>query len=602
MPDFDVVVLGGGTSGSLIAIEVSRAGRSTALVEAGLVGGESPYLADMASKSLLQSARRGETWEHAVARRDEVAGHLDDAAAAARLAEAGVTLIRGSGRITGPGTVEVTPQPDRSGLNGLTPAGPVTLHYQDLVVSTGSEPVAPPVEGLTDVPAWTSAEALTCPDLPRRLVVLGAGPVGCELAQIYAAFGSQVTLVEAETHVLPGEAQFTSEILGDALRRTGVDLRLGSGVVKAETTDDGLALTLADGTRVEADRVLLASGRRPRLSGLGLEELGISAGPGEMLPLDETCRVVANAPGKSAPAAGKKPGRVWAAGDVTAIAPYTHTARYQARIVAANLLGGTRAADYRAVPRTVYTSPSVYTVGMSPSLAEATGVDLITVSYDLAETARAQVEDDDRGRVELYADAGAGDILVGAAAIGPDAEEWMSEVTLAIRAKIPLSVLADVVHAFPTYGEAVGTPLRGLAERSAGGPRPAGGTGANRDEEPAGGTGADTAGRAAGEAAGDAGPSAAGAPGRGTGGAAVTEAAVGGAAADGAAGDEVSADGAAGTGRPGAQPGRTLLGQARATSPGSAPGQAPGALPSRKPAAPPTAGTGRVTTQPSRNT
>ncbi len=374
---------------------------------------------------------------------------------------------------------------------------------------TGSEPVAPPVEGLADVPAWTSAEALTCPDLPRRLVVLGAGPVGCELAQIYAAFGSQVTLVEAEPHVLPGEAKFTSEILGDALRRTGVDLRLGSAVVKAETTDDGLALTLADGTRIEADRVLLASGRRPRLSGLGLEELGITAGPGEMLPLDEYCRVVPNAavktvphaPGKAAPGAqapgGQAPGaqahdaaagtkttgRVWAAGDVTAVAPYTHTARYQARIIAANLLGSTRAADYRAIPRTVYTSPSVYTVGMSPSLAAATGVDLITVSYDLAETARAQVEDDDRGRVELYADAGSGDILVGAAAIGPDAEEWMGEVTLAIRARIPLAILTDVVHAFPTYGEAVGTPLRGLAQRSA---DHAGGSGAAGGREAAG--------------------------------------------------------------------------------------------------------------------
>ena len=159
---------------------------------------------------------------------------------------------------------------------------------------------------------------------------------------------------------------------------------------------------------------------------------------------------------------------------MTAIAPYTHTARYQARIVVANLLGGHRAADYRAIPRTVYTSPSVYTVGMSPSLAAATGVNLITVSYDLAETARAQVEDDDRGRVELYADAGAGDILVGAAAIGPDAEEWMGEVTLAIRARIPLAILADVVHAFPSYGEAVGTPLRGLAQRSAGQARRAG--------------------------------------------------------------------------------------------------------------------------------
>jgi dihydrolipoamide dehydrogenase len=596
MPDFDVVVLGGGTSGSLIAIEVSQAGRSTALVEAGLVGGEAPYLADMASKSLLQSARRGETWEHAVARRDEVAGHLDDAAAAARLAEAGVTLIRGTGQITGPGTIVVQPNAAKSSLNGLGPAGPLTLGYTDLVVCTGSEPVAPPVEGLTGVPAWTSAEALTCPDLPRRLVVLGAGPVGCELAQIYAAFGSQVTLVEAEPHVLPGEAPFTGEILGDALRRTGVDLRLGSAVVKAETTDAGLALTLADGTRIEADRVLLASGRRPRLSGLGLEELGISAAPGEMLPLDETCRVVPNGPGKAGPGApgkdvaatagakvaatagekvpaspgAKKAGRVWAAGDVTAVAPYTHTARYQAQIVAANLLGGSRAADYRAIPRTVYTSPSVYTVGMSPSLAEATGVELITVSYDLAETARATVEDDDRGRVELYADAASGDLLVGAAAIGPDAEEWMGEVTLAIRARIPLAVLADVVHAFPTYGEAVGMPLPGLTQRPAARAGGAGADGASR-QAPGSGLAPETSGGAAPDVSGNAGTGTATRAGPGPG-------------PDGSA--------AAGGGTPAVPPGRTLLGQ----------GQAPGALPSRKPPAPPTAGPDRVSTQPSHNT
>ncbi|HZC64579.1 MAG TPA: NAD(P)/FAD-dependent oxidoreductase [Streptosporangiaceae bacterium] len=579
MPDFDVVVLGGGTSGSLIAIEVSQAGRSTALVEAGLVGGEAPYLADMASKSLLQSARRGETWEHAVARRDEVAGHLDDAPAAARLAEAGVTLIRGTGQITGPGTIVVQPNAAKSSLNGLAPADPLTLGYTDLVVCTGSEPVAPPVEGLADVPAWTSAEALTCPDLPRRLVVLGAGPVGCELAQIYAAFGSQVTLVEAEPHVLPGEALFTGGILADALRRTGVDLRLGSAVVKAETTDAGLALTLADGTRIEADRVLLASGRRPRLSGLGLEELGISAAPGEMLPLDETCRVVPNVPGKAGPAApgkdgpastGKsaapgKAGRVWAAGDVTAVAPYTHTARYQAQIVAANLLGGSRAADYRAIPRTVYTSPSVYTVGMSPSLAKATGVELITVSYDLAETARATVEDDDRGRVELYVDTASGDLLVGAAAIGPDAEEWMGEVTLAIRARIPLAVLADVVHAFPTYGEAVEMSLPGLTQRPAGRSGGEPGAGQESREAPGSGRAPETGGGAAPDVSGDAG----------------TVAAMGPAAAAGPGGDA-----------PAVPPGRTLLGQ----------GRAPGTLPSRKPPAPPTAGPDRVSTQPSHNT
>jgi len=468
MPDFDVVVLGGGTSGTLIAMDVAQAGRSVALIEAGLVGGEAPYLADMASKSLLQSARRGETWEHAVARRDEVAQHLDDSAAAAGLAEAGITLLRGSGRVSGPGTVEVAPHPVPGRRAAKAPA-PVALHYRDLVLATGSEPVAPPVEGLTGVPAWTSAQALSCPDLPRRLVVLGAGPVGCELAQIYAAFGSQVTLVEAEPHVLPDEAQFTGEILGDALRRTGVDLRLGSPVVKGEVLDEGLALTLADGTRIEADRVLLATGRRPRAGGLGLEKLGIEAAAA--LPLDETCRVMPAGPPALAPAGGQpSAGRVWAAGDVTAVALYTHTARYQARIVAANILGGNRCADYRAVPRTVYTTPSVYTVGLSPAAAAAAGLDLVTMSCDLAETARATVEDDDRGRVELYADAGRDDILVGAAAVGPYAEEWMGEVTLAIRAGIPLAVLADVVPAFPTYGEAVGSLLRGLAQRAAAGP------------------------------------------------------------------------------------------------------------------------------------
>ena len=471
MPEFDVVVLGGGTAGALVAAEVARAGRSVALVEAGLVGGESPYLACIPSKSLLQSARRGETWEHAVARRDEVAGHLDDSAAVARLAAEGVALIRGTARISKPGVVEVS----GSGANGggrrgrrRTDGDASVLGYADLVIATGSEPVAPPAEGLTDVPVWTSAEALSGPDLPRRLIVLGGGPVGCEFTQIYASFGSQVTLVEAEPQVLPDEAAFTGEILGDALRRTGADLRLGSPVVKAETLDAGLALTLADGTRLEGDRVLLATGRRPRLSGLGLEALGIELTPAGALPVDPSCRVAAGRgqPGGAAGPAGT--GRVWAAGDVTGLGAYTHTAAYQARIVAANILGAGRAADYRAIPRAVYTTPSVYAVGLSPRHASAAGVTLVTAGQELADTARAAVEDEERGRVELYADAARGDVLAGAAAVGPYAEEWMGEIALAIRAAVPLSVLADAVHAFPTYGEALEAPLRELAGRAGG--------------------------------------------------------------------------------------------------------------------------------------
>ncbi len=540
MPDFDVVVLGGGTSGVLVATGLAHAGRSVALVEAGLVGGESPYLACLPSKSMLASARRGETWEHAVARRNEVTGHLDDSRFAARLADAGVTLIRGTGQVTEPGSIEVT----MAGRIRRGQPGKAVLGYADLVIATGSEPLAPPVEGLTDVPTWTSAEALSSQDLPRHLIVMGAGPAGCELTQIYAAFGSQVTLIEAEPQLLPDEAPFAGEILSDALRRTGADLRLGSPVVKAAPLDRGLVLILADGTSLEGDRILLATGRRPRLAGLGLDKLGITPSAAGALPVDATCRVrTANgqptgatgqpaatpaqptaaaavtgqlgaataqpvtAPGQptetsvqpAAAAATAQPtaattgqptaasasaeqattatgqattgsgqaatgsGRVWAAGDVTGIAPYTHTARYQASVVIANILGEHRVADYRAIPRCVYTTPSVCCVGVTPGQAAAAGIQLRTVGHDLAETARAAVEDDDRGRIELYADMTRGDTLVGAAAVGRSAEEWMGELALAIRAGIPLKMLADVVHAFPTYGEAIERSLRELA-------------------------------------------------------------------------------------------------------------------------------------------
>jgi dihydrolipoamide dehydrogenase len=472
VPEFDVVVLGGGTSGVLIASDLARAGRSAAVVEAGLAGGVSPYLACMPSTSLLASARRGETWEHAVARRDEVTGRLDDRLIADRLTGTGVTLVRGTGQVAEPGVVEVAAT---ARGNGRGRAGASVLGYRDLVIATGAEPVAPPIEGLTDIPAWTSAEALSSPDLPRRLIVLGAGPAGCELAQIYAAFGSQVTLVEAEPEVLPDEVPFAGEILAGALRRAGVDLRLGSPVVKAEALDHGHALILADGTSLEGDRLLLATGRRPRLSGLGLGHLGIVPSAAGALVVDATCRVLADGmsdavtTGQAAPAAGQ----VWAAGDVTGVAPYTHMARYQAGIVTANILGRHRVADYRAIPRAVYTSPSVCCVGLTPRRAAAAGIHLHTVGLDLAETARATVEDDAPGRIELYADTTRGDMLVGAAAVGPHAEEWMGEITLAIRAGLPVTVLADVVHAFPTYGEAIERPLRELADSTPeGGLRP----------------------------------------------------------------------------------------------------------------------------------
>jgi pyruvate/2-oxoglutarate dehydrogenase complex dihydrolipoamide dehydrogenase (E3) component len=520
MGAFDVVVLGGGTAGVHVATEVAGGGKSVALVEAGLIGGESPYLACLPSNSLLLSASRGETWEDAVARRNDVTGGLDDSAAARRLTSAGVTVIRGTGRIASPGAVEVTLAP-QAGAN-------VSLTYSDLVIATGCEPVAPPIEGLSDIPAWTTAEGLCSPDLPRRLIVLGGGPAGCELTQIYATFGSQVTLVEAEPGLLPGEPAFAGEILAAALRRAGAEICLGSRATKAERTPEGLTLALADGTRIDADRLLLASGRRPRLSGLGLDALGITVTPGMALPTTTMCRVDGVTGG----------GRVWAAGDVTGIT-HTHASHYQARVVAANILGQRREADYSAIPRCVFTTPSVFAVGIVPEAAKADAepdeapadeavpdgavsdeavsnwavsdgavsesgsrrilriaklqespevprepdrpAGLITVRAELGDTARARLGQDDLGCLELYADAETG-VLAGAVAVGPDAASWMSEVTLAIRAKIAVTVLADVVHAFPTYGEALETALRALAGAVC--PRDTGGTG---DAEGAGG-------------------------------------------------------------------------------------------------------------------
>ncbi|TDD75355.1 NAD(P)/FAD-dependent oxidoreductase [Actinomadura rubrisoli] len=437
------MVLGGGTAGELVAAGLGRAGRDVALVENRLVGGESPYFACVPSKSLLLSARRGETWELAVARRDELAAYREDDRAVARMAEDGVTVLRGRGRVLGPGRIEV---------DGAEHG------FDDLVVCTGSEPAVPPVEGLADVPFWTSDEALSVPDLPRRLVVLGGGPVGCEMAQVYAAFGSQVTVIEAAGRLLTAEAPFAGEALAEVLRRMGVDLRLGAALGSVERKEPGLRLWLSDGGTLDADRILVAAGRRPRVEGLGLDTLGVAVSPGHGVPVDETCAVPSGA-GATGGAGG-----VWAAGDVTGVARTTHAARYQARVVLSNLLGRRREADYRAIPRVVYTTPTVYSVGISPMRAAELGIDLLSAGYDLAATARAAVEADDRGRVELYADRSRG-VLIGAAAAGLYAEEWMSEIALAIRAETPLSLLTDVVHAFPTYGESIEAPLRELAGR-----------------------------------------------------------------------------------------------------------------------------------------
>src|SRR4051794_10364820 len=339
---YDAVVLGGGSAGESVTLGLAERGVSVALVEAGLVGGECPYLACMPSKALLHMASRrasglAVTWADAVRFRDATAKHRDDAEAAKSLEEAGVTLLRARGVVTGPGTLR---------------AGPSELAWRHLVVCTGAEAQAPPVPGLDAVPAWTSEDALSGDELPGSLIVLGGGPVGCELAQVYARFDVPVTVIETGPQLLPGEPEFVGEALAAALGRDGVVTR--TGVQATEVVADGaglVAVSLDDGSRVTGHHLLVATGKRPRVEGLGLDRLGVRPDDEGALAVDDRCRAMDG---------------VWAAGDVTGVAPFTHTATYQAGVVVANICGEQRRADYPAVPPPVSTHPPPFFGGRTP--------------------------------------------------------------------------------------------------------------------------------------------------------------------------------------------------------------------------------------------
>jgi pyruvate/2-oxoglutarate dehydrogenase complex dihydrolipoamide dehydrogenase (E3) component len=437
---FDVVVLGAGSGGEVVATGLARAGRRVALIEQGLVGGECPYLACMPSKALLEAAAAGTPWPDAVRWRDDVAEHRDDADYAASIERTGVTLVRGTGRVVGEGRLDV---------------GGTTYEWTDLVVATGSHPVPAPVDGIDTVPTWTSDEALSSPDLPERLAVLGGGPVGCELAQAYARLGAKVTLVETSGRLLATEAAFVGEHVAAALRADGVDIRVGVTATAAEPVGSGAVLRLDDGAAVPADRVLVATGRAPTVEGIGLETIGVGYDPKAGIAVDPRCRVE-----------GQR--HVWAVGDVTGVAPYTHAASYQGRVVVDTMLGRDRVADYRAIPRAVYTDPQVWATGVTPEDAAAAGTEIVTGAADVGETARAALRRPPAtGRVELYADRER-EVVVGAAGVGPQAAEWVAEAALAVRADVLVTVWADVTHAFPTYGEALEPALRSLVDQLSG--------------------------------------------------------------------------------------------------------------------------------------
>ncbi|RNM11015.1 dihydrolipoyl dehydrogenase family protein [Nocardioides pocheonensis] len=441
----DVVVVGLGPGGEYAATELAKAGLEVVAVDERLVGGECPYFGCVPTKMMIAAATAlreagrvsqlagaaqvDPSWAPVARRiRDEATDDWDDAVAVKRLEDAGARFVRGSGVITGPQQVTVD--------------GTAYAARRGIVLNTGTRPSAPPIDGLADVDYWTNRDVVRLTELPESIVVIGGGPIGCEMAQVLAQFGVRVAVVEVADRLVAVEEPESSEALEKAFTDLGIEVVTGASIDRVTRGGHGIAVHV-DGRPLQAERLLVAAGRRNNLSGIGLEHVGLEA-EARVLDPDERMRVADG---------------VWAIGDITGKGAFTHMSMYQAAIVVRDILGQDGPwADYRAVSRVTFTAPEIGSVGLTEKQARDQGLEVRTATGDLGSRGWIASEP---GLVKLVADAARG-VLVGGTAVGPSGGEVLSLITTAVHAEIPIATLAAMHFAYPTYHRALQPVLQQL--------------------------------------------------------------------------------------------------------------------------------------------